>query len=163
MSKRDLESELSSLLPYEVDLLLPAPELVVVRTLSTYFLAVLQHSIDNSCEAVSHGSTGLWGAQFGSQSTVLGAEVSLTPDESARCASERRSSAINHSSCAPAQHLVSADAIIRAQPEPGSEGRLRFCIDSCPIPPRLSESERSLHQRRQFESGRLQISASARY
>jgi hypothetical protein len=43
-------------------------------------LAILQHSIDESCEAVSHGSNSLWGAQFGSQSTALSAEISLASD-----------------------------------------------------------------------------------
>src|SRR3982750_3560361 len=80
LSKRDLESELSSLLGYEGDLLLSAPLLVVVRTFIDILLAILQHSIDESCEAVSHGSNGLPGAQFGSQSTVLSPEISFTSD-----------------------------------------------------------------------------------
>jgi hypothetical protein len=80
LSKRDLESELSSLLPHEFDLLLPALLLVVVRTFINILLAILQHSIDESCEAVSHGSNSLWSAQFGSQSTVLSAEISLASD-----------------------------------------------------------------------------------
>ena len=66
LRKRDLESELSSLLGYEGDLLLPALLLVAVRTFVNIPLAILQHSIDESCEAVSHGSNGLWGTQFSS-------------------------------------------------------------------------------------------------
>ena len=81
MSKRDLESELSSLLLYEIDLLLTAPLLIVVSTFINVLLAVLQHSIDKSCEAVSHGRNGLGGTEFGSQTTVLSAEISLASDE----------------------------------------------------------------------------------
>ena len=80
MSKRDLESELSSFLLYEVDLLLPALLLVVVCTFINIFLAILQDSIDEPCETVSHRGNGLWGTQFGSQSTVLSPEISLASD-----------------------------------------------------------------------------------
>jgi hypothetical protein len=58
-------------------LLLAIPLLVVARTFINIVLAILQHSIYKSCETVSHGSNGLWGTWFGSQSTVLSAEISL--------------------------------------------------------------------------------------
>ena len=80
MSKCDLESELSSLLPHEINLLLPAPLLVVRGTFIDIVLAILQHSIYKPCEAVRHGSNSLRGTQFGSQSTVLSAEISLASD-----------------------------------------------------------------------------------
>ena len=79
-SKRDLESELSSLLGYEGDLLLSAPLLVVIRAFINILLAVLQHSVDKSCEAVSHSSNGFGSAELGAQSTVLSSEISLTSD-----------------------------------------------------------------------------------
>jgi hypothetical protein len=61
LSERDLEAELSSLLLYEVDLLLSAFLFVVFRTFINILLAILQHSVDESGEAVSHGCNGLWG------------------------------------------------------------------------------------------------------
>ncbi len=70
MSRRDLESELSSLFSHEINLLLSVPLLVVARAFINIVLAILQHSIYKSCETVSHGSNSLWGTQFGSQSPV---------------------------------------------------------------------------------------------
>ena len=62
MSECDLESQLSGLLPYKINLLLSVPLLVVARTFINIVLAILQHSIYNSCETVCHGSDSLWGA-----------------------------------------------------------------------------------------------------
>ena len=80
MRKRDLESELSCLLSYKIDLLLSAPLLVVLCTFINVTLALLQHSIHKSCEAVRHGSDGFGSAELSSQSTVLSAKISLAFD-----------------------------------------------------------------------------------
>ena len=80
MRERDLKSELSGLLPYKIDLLLSAPLLVVLCTFINVTLAILQHSIHKSREAVRHGSYGFGGAELSSQSAVLSAKISLAFD-----------------------------------------------------------------------------------
>jgi hypothetical protein len=73
----DLQAELGGLLPEELDLVLAISSLVVFRTFVDVLLAVLQHSIDQSCKPMSHGGDGFWGAEFATQASVLRTEVRL--------------------------------------------------------------------------------------
>ena len=56
-----------------MDLLLAVAVLIVLSPFVDVLLTVLQHAIDESREAVSHGSDGFGSTQFGAQTAVLGA------------------------------------------------------------------------------------------
>ena len=55
--------------------------LVVLSPFVDVLLTVLQHSIDQSGEAVSHGGDGLRGTELGAQTAVLRAEVGAAADQ----------------------------------------------------------------------------------
>ena len=61
----DLESELGCVLSEQLDLLVAVSLLVVLGPFVDVSLSVLQHAIDQSGEAVGHGSDGLWGTELG--------------------------------------------------------------------------------------------------
>src|SRR5213594_4426395 len=74
------------------------------------------HTIDESCEAVSHGCDGLGGTQFGAQTAVLGSQVAAAADQIPGGQPQCCGGAIDHVSCAFAQQLVTADAVVRTEP-----------------------------------------------
>src|SRR5260370_21130640 len=71
MSWCDLQAELGGLLSDELDLLLAVSLLVVFRPFVDVLLAILQHAIDQSGEAVRHGGDGFWGTQLWAQAAGL--------------------------------------------------------------------------------------------
>jgi hypothetical protein len=72
-----LEAKLSGLFPEELDLLLVVSSFVVFRTFVYVMLTILQHSIDESGEAMSHGGDGFGSAELAAQASVLRAKVRL--------------------------------------------------------------------------------------
>src|SRR5260370_21329133 len=77
MSWCDLQAELGGLLSDELDLLLAVSLLVVFRPFVDVLLAILQHAIDQSGEAVRHGGGGFWGTELCAPASVLPPQVGL--------------------------------------------------------------------------------------
>ena len=77
MGKRDVETECRGFFSKKLDLLLAVSLFVVLSAFIDVLLTVLQHSIDQSGEPVSHGRDGFRGTELGAQASVLRAEVSL--------------------------------------------------------------------------------------
>jgi hypothetical protein len=73
----DLKAELGSFLSDELDLLLAVSLLVILCTFVDVLLTILEHTIDQSGEPMSHSSDGFWGAEPATQASVLRAEVGL--------------------------------------------------------------------------------------
>jgi len=68
---------LGGLLSEELDLLLAVSSLVILCTFIDVVLTILQHSIDQSSEPMSHRRDGFRGAKPGAQAAVLRPEVGL--------------------------------------------------------------------------------------
>ncbi len=70
----DLEAEFGCFLCEELDLLLAVSSLVVFRA---FVHVLLKHSIDQSGQAMSHGSDSFRGTELAAQASVLRTEVGL--------------------------------------------------------------------------------------
>jgi hypothetical protein len=77
MARCELQAELGGLFRKELDLLLAISSFVVVRIFVYVMLTILQHSIDESGEAMSHGGNGFRSAELAVQASVLRAKVRL--------------------------------------------------------------------------------------
>jgi hypothetical protein len=77
MGRCDLQAELCGFFPEELDLLLAVSSFVVFRTFVYVMLTILQHSIDESGEAMSHGGNGFRSAELAAQASVLRTKVRL--------------------------------------------------------------------------------------
>jgi len=87
---------LGCLLSEELDLLMAVSLLVVRSAFVDVLLTVLQHSIDESGEAVCHGRDGFRGTELGAQAAVLRAKVSLASQQGCGRDPQCRSSAVDH-------------------------------------------------------------------
>src|ERR1700684_2631802 len=77
LDRCDPLAELCSLPFDELELLLAVPSLVILCSFVDVVLTILQHSIDQSSEPMSHRSDGFRGAELTTQAAVLRAEVGL--------------------------------------------------------------------------------------
>ena len=68
---------MGGLLAKEFDLLLTVSPFIVFRTFVDVVLTILQHSIDESGQAMSHGGDGFGSAELVAQASVLRPEVGL--------------------------------------------------------------------------------------
>jgi hypothetical protein len=60
-------------------LLLAVALLVVLQTLVGVLVSPLEHAIDQTGELVGHRGDCLWRAESGTEPSVLGTEIALTP------------------------------------------------------------------------------------
>jgi hypothetical protein len=61
----------------KLDLLLAVSSVVAFRAFIDVLLTVLQHSVDQSGQAMSHGGDGFGSTELGAQASVLRAQVCL--------------------------------------------------------------------------------------
>ena len=88
--------------------------LVVLSAFVNVVLTILQHSIDQSSEAVSHRRNGFWSSELGAQPSVLRSEVGATAHQGYGSHSQRCGRAIHHTPGSSGKHLISTGTVVRA-------------------------------------------------
>ena len=73
----ELQAESSRLLSEELDLLLAVSLFIIFSTFVDVLLAIFQHAIDQSSQAMSHGGNSFGSTESAAQSSILRTEVGL--------------------------------------------------------------------------------------
>src|SRR5260370_15384372 len=104
-----------------LDLILSIFGFVVFHSLIDICLAKFQHAVDESGEFVSHGSDSFRRSQFSPQSSEVGSQRALASKQTPGRHAQGRSRPVDHMAGTPLKHFAAADAILRAQSQPGGE------------------------------------------
>src|SRR5215831_8864685 len=103
------------------DLLFAISGLVVFGALVHVLLAVLDEPVKQAGELASHGRDGFGSSQPGTQTTVLGAQLTLAAHESHGRITESHGGPIDYFSSSPVQDLLPTLLVGGAQTQPAGE------------------------------------------
>src|SRR5262245_32982119 len=92
--------------------------LVVLQALVDVFMSPAEHAIDQDGQLVGHGGDRFRRAEFVSEATKLGTEITLAAKQGGGGNSQGGCRAIDHPSSASADHLPAGDPVIWRQAQP---------------------------------------------
>ena len=101
----NLQTELGGSLLEQVDLLVAVSFFVVLHALIHVFVPPLEHAIDQEGELMSHGGNRFRCAESAAEAAILGAEVTLAPEERRGRQPQRGGGSIDHMAGASAPCL----------------------------------------------------------